>query len=176
MKKFGTTFILLAAVLCVPNALALVSEFTLPSNPSITVTVESTVTQTNDEYLYTYQIQDVSDLNISLLSIPILTPLAIETEIYDFSDGGSGVFYWGAIDNPVIAAQAFFAPFPLTGGSSAILSFKSSYDAHEVLGYVHDAQLGSLTGNLLAPVPEPITLSLFAMGSGIIFRRKYKRN
>jgi hypothetical protein len=89
MKKFWMISAVLAGMFFVPSASAiddvLISEFKLPVNENIKVTVESTVTEINSgEYLYTYQIRDIGDLKISLLSIPFLTPLLDGTEVYDF--------------------------------------------------------------------------------------------
>jgi hypothetical protein len=180
MKKSGMTIVILAAIFFAPSALALITltnEFTLPADENIKVTVESTVDEISPgEYLYTYQISDIGELYLTLLSVPLLSPLEQNTEIYDFTYEGSDPIYWGAILDPAVAAQALFSPASLTGGTSAIFKFKSSYSEQTVQGYVSDAQLGSLYGQLLAPVPEPLTLSLLALGAGVLVCNKNKRN
>ena len=178
MKKSLMVLVMLTGLLYIPSAfgsLELESEFKLPDDGNIKVAVTSTVTEitttSGSEYLYTYQIADIGDLNISMLSIPFLTPL---TEIYDFSpgapDAGLDLVYWEPFGNPAIAALAFFSSSP---SPQLTLEFKSTYDAQTVQGYVNDAQLGSLYGNLLAPLPEPATLSILALGAGILLRSKW---
>jgi hypothetical protein len=139
------------------------------------VTVISTVTEITpgSEYLYTYQVTDI-DQFISLLAIPFPVSLTKPTEIYDFSMSGPMAIYWGTLNNPAIAAHAFFSPDSVVNGTSAEFSFKSIHAAQVVQGYVNDAQLGSLYGDLLAPVPEPLTLSFLAMGAGVLMRKKHK--
>ena len=177
MKKSWIVMILFVVMLCVPNTSALMSEFTFPSDSSVNVTVQSTVTEINpSEYLYSYQIIGVDhDQFITSLSVPFSTPLTNPSEVYGFvSDAPLPPYYWDVIGNPAVAAQAFFAPLPLDGGLSPVLSFKSIYASQEVQGYVNDAQLGSLYGTLLAPVPEPSTLLILSIDAGLTFRRKYK--
>jgi len=167
------TTVFFMQTLCIPGALALVSDFVLPGDSTVTVTVESTVTELTPggEYLYSYQIRDI-DSFISLLAIPFSTPLSNAAEIFEFACDGSAPFYWGIIENPAVAAHAFFGPSCLTGGSSPVLTFKSVYASGPVQGYVNDAQRGALYGTLLAPVPEPATFSLISIGMCMIFRRK----
>ena len=172
MKKFWMTLLLL---ICSPIALAtlIMSEpFTGPGG--VTVNVESTVTEmSGGGYLYTYQIKDIGDLNIATFSVPFSIPLLKPSEIYGFdSDAPLPLPYWNVMGSPAEAAYAFFAPIPLTDGSSPVLSFKSMYGAEVIQGNVNDVQLGSLYGNLFAPVPEPLTISLLVIGAGIIVRKK----
>jgi hypothetical protein len=171
--KIWMTLVLLAGVLCVPNAEALVSEFVLPSDSTVNVTVISTVTEITpgSEYLYTYQITEIDEA-ITMLSVPFPVSLTQSTEIYEFASNGPAPIYWGPINDPAIAAQAFFASALLVVDTSGELTFKSIYPAQEVQGYVTEAQMGSLYGTLLAPVPEPLTLSFLAMGAGILIRKK----
>ena len=167
--------VMLTGMLCAPSAFGVVvSDFKLLSDETVTVMVTSDVITTGSEYLYTYQITDIGDLNISLLSIPFLTPLS-DTEVSNFVyEGDPEPLFWGVIDDSD-SAQAYFAPVPLTDDSTLILKFTSAYYAQEVPGFAVAAGLNGVTlhGNLLAPVPEPATLSILTVGAGILFRNRW---
>ena len=182
MKKLMMISAVLAGMFFVPSASALIDNgsmaevFTLPGDPGISVTVASSVAETGPgEYLYTYQVRGIDDLKIISLSVPFLTHLAKPAEVYDFTpapDDDPATLYWGAIGNPAVAAYALFNPQLLPNGITTEYQFKSIYAAQEVTGFVDEAQLGSLYGTLLAPVPEPMTLSLLALGGLMVRRRR----
>ena len=181
MKKFWMISAVLAGMFFVPSASALIDNgsmaevFTLPGVPGISVMVESSVAGSPGDYLYTYRVTGIDDLKIISLSVPFLTHLAEPGEVYDFTpdpDNDLATLYWGAIGNPAVAAYALFIPQLLPNGITTEYQFKSIYAAQEVTGFVDEAQLGSLYGTLLAPVPEPMTLSLLALGGLMVRRRR----
>jgi hypothetical protein len=176
--------IFLAGMLCISIASAafepITDVFVSPINPAARVTFESRVTEllSGQGYEYSYRIVsiDYTNASLTLLSIPFTVPLTYPDEIFDFQPQFTEPTsrYWSIIDNPAVAAHAFFAPFPLTGGGSETFSFKSSYGPAAVHGYVNDARLGSLFGDLYAPVPEPATIVFLFLGLGGIVHKTKK--
>ncbi|MHC4950542.1 MAG: hypothetical protein ACYTEU_06095, partial [Planctomycetota bacterium] len=111
MKKTSWMAILiLAGMICVPSAVAIpdtivTSEFKLPADENIKVTVASTVTELGpSDFLYTYQVRGIGDLNIISLSVPFFTPLTKPAEIDEFSAPDAATIYWGTIGDPAVTA------------------------------------------------------------------------
>ena len=120
------------------------------------------------KYAYTYQITNIdSGVGLSFFSVGIANGVNVahcDTE-------GAVNPYWGAIgDNPPALVQSvdalFYSPIK-NNNSSAMLWFVSDFAPGLEQGALFGTSAGApqyATAELFAPVPEPATLSLFAIG------------
>lgn len=190
---FGKLIIICLAVAgpSVQNCLALpAGSWSLSHSSSATyqlaggnIMVESNVYNKGAaEYLYTYQIDNVSsNLGLSFLSIPILPGATAWGADYDLALGTVLPSDWTLVHSPtqIESANANFRDtIDNNGIKSAILWFHSSQpwtDADAALfGFKSGVPYYSDTpveGNILTPIPEPITLSLLAVGAMFIKRK-----
>ena len=137
------------------------------------------------KYAYTYQITNIdSGANLSFLSIGINNGVVIDDWNHDIAAINPAI--WTPVaDNllpPVTTAQSFEALFNTqtikSGNTSAVLWFVSE----NVPGFSQGALFGNSTAGpqydteqLIAPVPEPATLSLVAIGGAFaVFARRRK--
>ncbi len=187
MKKFREEVgIFLAGLLCIQTAFSaaepITDVFVSPINPTAQVTLESKVAElpSGQGYEYSYRIVsiDYSNASVTLLSVPFRVPLLFPGEIFDFQPQFTEPTssYWWIIDNPAVAAHAFFAPLPLTGGGTEYFTFRSAFGPEISQGYVNDARFGSMFGDLYAPIPEPASVVFLFLGLGSVVREFKKHD
>ena len=124
------------------------------------------------DYIYAYLISD-STAKFTWFSVA-LDP-AISVNSWDYDLPGTAPAIWAPVDSPATSIEAFFAA-GLTSGDSAVLWFTSSNAP--VLGTGALARLSYTggtyaVGDVLVPVPEPVTAIL--LGVGWLAVRSYRR-
>lgn len=197
MKKNTILFIAFILLLAAQNALAMppggpatITKETFFALGDGTVRVNSGAYLINSgiyegKYAYTYQITNInSSVGISFFSVGINAGVVLD--YWDFDAGTINPAIWSPVADsltvPVVAAQSFDALFnrPLikSGDTSAILWFVSG----NIPGFSQGALFGTSsgvpqykTGQLIAPVPEPATISLLTFG-GILAALARRRN
>ncbi len=127
------------------------------------------------KFLYTYQISNNSSVGLSFFSIGVSSGAVVVD--WGWDTGTINPLQWTpAIDNETSLVQSVDALFNSTiknGQSSALLWFVSDNVSASGKG----ALFGTLAGiptyadaDLLAPVPEPATIFLFAVGGALVAR------
>ncbi len=125
-------------------------------------------------YIYTYQISGATT-KFTWFSVAI-NPGEIIT-LWDFDLPGTAPAVWSPIDTPVNSIEAFFST-GLTAGNSALLWFTSpgapgpGNGALAKLSYTGGT---FATGEVLTPLPEPLTFVLFGAG-GVMLCAYRKRS
>jgi hypothetical protein len=150
-----------------------------------TATVNSGVYQCNDgeyngKYVYTYQISNINTgVGLSFFSVGVTIGATVIG--HDCAPGNIGPEDWSAVGDNLPLVQSVNASFdtPIKNGQgSALLWFVSDYGPTMGEGFL----FGFLSrvpeydsAEVLAPVPEPATISLLTFG-GILAARARGRN
>lgn len=129
-----------------------------------------------DEYLYTYQITNLtSSASFSFFSVGIVDGLSAYAPGYDvepFSSDINPVFYtvsgW-----PVQTVDYMFSNTIGIGQQSSVLFFKSIDAPGLGQATLYSSNMSS-TNNVLAPIPEPATITLLGSAGLWILGRKRK--
>jgi len=129
-----------------------------------------------DEYLYTYQISNLSSsASFSFFSIGIEAELSAYDPFYDidpFSSDINPIFYT-ASGAPVQSIDYMFSDTIGIGQQSSVLFFKSVDAPGLGKATLYSSNMSS-TNDVLAPVPEPATIALFGSAGLLILRRRGK--
>jgi len=130
------------------------------------------------EYVYSYQITNVSDTHLSFFSVKILEGAGVyDSPAPDFV-GGTGVEpdNWHIVNSPAQSIEGIFYNTISPGVSSAILWFasdnKPGYSGQGALVGLSSGYVFATTEGLMVPIPEPATLVLLVAGGLIAFTRK----
>jgi len=129
-----------------------------------------------NQYVYTYQITNTSsdDTGLSFFSVSILAGATVESPEHDSND--ILPLCWDIIVSPLERVEALFGSSIDSGQNSALLWFFSDYESTStdgaVSGMSSDGYVFATADNLLAPVPEPATVTLLGMGGLVLLWRK----
>jgi hypothetical protein len=130
-------------------------------------------------YLYTYQITNV-DSAIGLMDFSVCIIDGANAYALDVDPVLNCIApsLWEIADPPFQTAAAHFTTAITDGHSSSLLSYVSDYAP----GFAEAALFGTFSGSpyyteadLLAPVPEPYTLVLLAIGAMILAKRNRQK-
>jgi hypothetical protein len=129
-----------------------------------------------DEYLYTYQISNLSSsAPFSFFSVGITDELSAYDPAYDidpFSSDINPIFYTASSD-PVQSIDYMFSNTIGIGQQSSVLFFKSVDAPGLGKATLYSSNMSS-TNDVLTPVPEPATIALFGSAGLLILRRQGK--
>ena len=194
MKSKGFLALLIAATLFAQNASALPvgDKWLYDSLPDVAFSIGSgsalvdcevykyTSGDYVNEYVYTYQISNVdSGVGLSLFSVGILPGADAYDPNFELLPGVVAPASWSVVTSGVVeSVNGLFTSVIESGGlwsASVPLWFVS--DSEPILG--NGALFGTssgipyyATGDLLTPVPEPATLTLFGIGVLITLTRR----
>lgn len=195
-KHFSIVCALFVVALCSPNAVALISETaTLVTGGSMDFTSGSDVIATitsnvysnvetpgyedyQDKYVYTYQIENMSDSVLRYFSVKI--PIGAGGDVllpgYDTGNGWVAPMIWDVMQDELSIDAMFSASIP-SGELSVLLYYASELPPTLALdggSLVAVDNYVFATGPLNIPVPEPATMVLLSCGylSIIFFRKK----
>lgn len=180
MKKKWLGVMSLAVLFSVPSVTMAAWDMTDTFAPAVpgsqTTTVHSWVDQlvTAQVYRYNYEI-DSTSVNINWFSVEIL-PNAQLTGSKGTAGMGSIPLIWDFVDDdPISSIAAFFQPQITIVGNSCVMwfdSYQAPVVAGAMVGGITAGQFYSLSGDVFTPIPEPATMALFALGLGLIARKK----
>lgn len=143
----------------------------------------------SEEYLYTYQIENISDVDLDFVTMQVDSVFGATA--WDYDDTGDpeevNPAVWGPVPFSSPAPHSFDAHFNdtiLSGDQSALLWFVTSDEPTSAgqgdLFGVYRAAEGDpwsgfyAEGNLITPIPEPATFLLISMGTFAIIGRRRK--
>ena len=131
-----------------------------------------------DEYLYAYQITNLSSTAaFSFFSVGITNGASAYDPGYDvdpFSSDINPVFYTTS-GTPVQTVDYMFSETIGIGQQSSVLFFKSTDAPGSGKATLYSSNMSS-TNNVLAPIPEPATITLlWSTGLWILGRRRKNR-
>lgn len=147
-----------------------------PAGPgSETATVHSWVEElvTAQVYRYNYEI-DSTLVNINWFSVELL-PNAGVTGSKGTAGTGSIPLVWDFVDTPPSSIAAFFQSQITISGNSCVMwfdSYQPPMEAGAMVSGITGRTFNSLTGTVYTPIPEPTTMTVFALGLGLIARKK----
>ncbi|MCE5184667.1 MAG: hypothetical protein LLF76_00885 [Planctomycetaceae bacterium] len=126
-------------------------------------------------YRYNYEITSTS-VNINWFSVGLLQDCGLTgSRGVTATIGGRAPLLWDFMDTPASSITALFQPQVAANGKSYILSFESwqapTVGSAMVSGNTN-TQFHSLVGNVFTPIPEPVTVTLLALGAVLIGRKR----
>ncbi len=131
-----------------------------------------------DKFVYTYQITNTSTAGISFFSVSILGADEPESPGWETIGDSIDPSYWVfAGSPPSVEGLALFNNNIIAGGeSSSLLYFVSDNPPGLGEGTLHGMDINSdsvnATGDLIVPVPEPVTIILLGSGWLIAVTRR----
>ncbi len=192
-KRFSIMCALFIAALCSPSAFALISDgatletgdsMDFMSGPDLIATITSNVYSNvsapgyENKFVYTYQIENVSDSVLRYFSVKI--PIGAGSDVllpdYDTGAGWVAPMIWDVMQDELSVDAMFSASIP-SGEQSVLLYYASELPPVLALDGGSLTALNDYafaTGSLHVPVPEPATMVLLSCGylSIILFRKK----
>ncbi len=129
-------------------------------------------------YVFTYQITNISDVDLSWFSVQILDGAGVFDDPGPGFDTGTGVepAQWDIVNSPAQSVEGIFTGTNGPAESSALLWFAGNNEPIWGQGALAGLSSGYVfaTGDLLvpAPVPEPVTLLLLGAGGLAVVIRK----
>ena len=187
MKSKGFLALLIVATLFAQDASAIPAGGVIDANHSETFNIATGFAEVDckvykytsgdyeGKYIYTYQISNIdSGIGLSLSSVGILDGASAEYASYD-TIADVDPTNWAVIGSPAQSVDALFVNTIGNGQSSALLWFVSDDASTFGKGMLFGMSSGIpyyATVDLLTPVPEPATLTLFGIGALITLTKK----
>lgn len=137
--------------------------------------ISSAVYSLGNGFLYTYQIMNPqnSETPLSWFSVEIQDGVDVQSVGYDV--GANQPSLWYEVGDPIISVDALFTDPIEAGEDSTVLWFISTQGPVVLTDGATGGAIGSsYQGSILAPVPEPASLTIMMISTGVCFG--FRRN